>query len=125
MKLEAPKLIAEKIGRAASAWEVLAPDSTFGGMTLAQFKTKVQPSLDARDTVKTVANQRVDAQTKRAEGDLETQRVLALVINSIKGDPVHGEDSALYKACGYVLKSERKSGLSRKTKTAQLQQKAA
>lgn len=117
--------MADKIDKAAKAWEVLAPDQTFGGMTLAQFKTKVQPSLEARDTVKTVANQRVDAQAKRAEGDLESQKVLSLVINSIKGDPTHGEDSALYKACGFVPKSERKSGLSRKAKTAQVQQKAA
>ncbi len=36
------------------------------------------------------------------------------VVNGVKGDPAFGEDCDLYEAMGYVRKSERKSGLSRK-----------
>jgi hypothetical protein len=36
----------------------------------------------------------------------------------VLGDPAYGPDSALYEALGYVRKSERKSGLTRKGKTA-------
>jgi hypothetical protein len=33
--------------------------------------------------------------------------------SSVRGDIEHGEDSAFFKALGYVPKSERKSGLRR------------
>jgi hypothetical protein len=39
-----------------------------------------------------------------------------LVVNGVVGDPTFGPDSALYEAMGYVRKSERKSGLTRKGK---------
>jgi len=42
-----------------------------------------------------------------------TRAVCEFVVNSIKGDPDEGADGTLYEACGYVRKSERKSGLSR------------
>jgi hypothetical protein len=37
-----------------------------------------------------------------------------LVINSIKGSPQHGSDSALYCSLGYVPQSERKTGMTRR-----------
>jgi hypothetical protein len=39
------------------------------------------------------------------------------VVNGVKGDPAFGEDSDLYETMGYVRKSERKSGLTRKKST--------
>ncbi len=36
------------------------------------------------------------------------------VVKGVVGDPAFGEDCDLYEAMGYVRKSERKSGLSRK-----------
>ena len=39
------------------------------------------------------------------------------VVKGVVGDPAFGDDSDLYEAMGYVRKSERKSGLSRKKKT--------
>ena len=41
------------------------------------------------------------------------QPIILNVVNSVKGDPHHGENSALYASFGYVRKSERKSGLTR------------
>ena len=87
-------------------------------MTLEQFKVRVKPSLDARNELSTARNTRISALTGRMVSDDESQKALLLVVNAIKGDPTEGEDSALYEACGYVPKSKRKSGLSRKAKTA-------
>lgn len=101
------------------AWSDLAEDKKFANMTLEEFRTRVKPSLDTRQTLKTLKDSQIDALTTRSQSDEESMKTLLLVVNSIKGDPSEGEDSALYKACGYVRKSERKSGLSRKTKTAQ------
>lgn len=87
-------------------------------MTLEQFKAKVDPSNQVRDSLLTVRSQRLDAQTQRAQHDEESLGALQLVVNSIKGEPTEGEDSALYQAFGYVRKSDRKSGLTRKSQTA-------
>ena len=94
-------------------------------MTLADFKASVQQSLDARKALREATDQLDVAQNARSDTDAKTMQALLLVVNAIKGDPAHGEDSSLYEACGYVRKSERRSGLSRKAKTAQVQQKAA
>ena len=125
MNMNAPKVTTEKLSRLEQAWQDLAADKTLGGMTLAEFKTKVQPSLDAREAVQAAVSQMVDATTRRQAADVETLRLVQLVVNSIKGDPTLGDDCALYEAAGYIRRSERKSGLGRKTKTATLQQQAA
>jgi len=50
---------------------------------------------------------------QRDIADVETNRLIQLVVKGVVGDPTFGEDSALYEAMGYVRKSERKSGLKR------------
>jgi hypothetical protein len=112
-QMKNPKAVAERLERAIRAWETLAPEASFGGMTLAQFRVEVQRSLDARQALRTATDQLLVAQNTRSDTDAATMRALLLVVNAIKGDPAHGEDSSLYEACGYVRKSERKSGLSR------------
>jgi hypothetical protein len=115
-----PKMTADKLGKLVQAWQDLAPDKSFGRMSLAEFRTKVQPSLDARTAVNAAEVQLVDALARRQTSDEQSQRLMLLVVNSIKGDPELGDDSALYEAAGYVRRSERKSGLSRGSKrTAQ------
>ena len=83
-------------------------------VALAQFKAKVKPSFDARDTIAALEHQMTAAIDERDDADQETSRLSALVDNSVKGDPEFGEDSKLYEAMGYVRKSERRSGLTRK-----------
>ena len=94
-------------------------------MTLADFKNKVQPSFDIRDEVRTSTSQLADAVNRRMTADAASARLFQLAVNSIKGDPAFGDDSSLYEAAGYVRKSEKKSGLSRKAKPAGVEKKAA
>ena len=89
-------------------------------MTLLQFKNRVKASQDARVAIKNLEGQLSSAQNARDDADAESNRVIALVVNAVKGNPNHGEDSALYEAMGYVRKSERKSGLKRRTVTTPL-----
>ncbi len=107
----APKEIETKINAVVTAWDSLASDASFGGFTLAKFKTKVQPSLDVRTEAETLDSQLAIALDKRATADQESNDAILMVVNSIKGDPEHGEDSSLYAAMGYVRKSERKTGM--------------
>lgn len=97
-----------------AAWEEQAPSAKFSGMTLAQFKEAVKPSFDHRETIITSDAGASVARVKRNSADIETNDLADKVVNSVKGDPNFGEDSALYNAFGYVLKSERASGLTRK-----------
>ena len=39
-----------------------------------------------------------------------------LVVYGVMGNPAYGPDSDLYEAMGYVRKSERKSGLTHRSK---------
>ncbi len=112
--MDSPNQIADTTTKVVNAWGTLAPGATFAGMTLAQFKTKVQPSFDARAQITTLQEQVTSAQDKRDDADKTTVSAMQLVVNAVKGDPNYGDDSDLYDAMGYVRKSARASGLSRK-----------
>jgi hypothetical protein len=113
-----PKDNGEKIAAVLKAWKDLRPTKTFAGMTLAQFTTKVQPSLDARDAIDTLDNQLIAAADQRDTADVESMKQINFVVNAVKGDPTEGEDGELYEAMGYVRKSERATGKTNKTKAA-------
>jgi hypothetical protein len=111
-----PKITLEKLNNIIKGWETLAPDKSFGGMTLAQFKAAVKPSFDARDELTALENQVQSKQIARDNADAESLRLLQLVVNGVVGDPEEGPDSDLYDSFGYTRKSERKTGLTRKKK---------
>lgn len=100
------------------AWDKFAPTATFGGMTLAQYTAKVQPSLDARGQISDHETEIMSWTDKRDDADVVTEATNALAIKGIVGDVNYGDNSDLYEACGYVRKSEKKSGLTRKAAAA-------
>jgi hypothetical protein len=114
-----PQSIAADTNTIINAWTTLAPAASFGGMTLAQYKTKVQPSFDARTQLDTIEAQKTAALDTRDDADGFTSDTNQMVINGVKGDPNFGDDSNLYEAMGYVRKSERASGLTKKSNAAQ------
>jgi hypothetical protein len=97
-----------------NAWETLAPDKSFGGMTLAQFQAAAQPSRAAHDRIDDLEDQLKQAITDRETADEAFLDKAQLVVNGILADAAYGDDSALYEAMGYKRKSDRKSGLTRK-----------
>lgn len=109
-----PKRIAEKLQRVTTAWETLAAGSSFAGMTLVQFKNRVKGSLDHREDLATLEAQRVAKLDDRDDSDKDSGSAMELVVSAVRGDPAFGPDSALLEAMGYVRKSERKSGLTKK-----------
>lgn len=116
---KSPKDNLDRINTASAAWSNLRPEKTFAGMTLDQFREKIAPSLATRSTIARLENELVAAQNQRDDADRVALEAMQLVVNAIKGDPDEGEDGELYEAMGYVRKSERKSGLSRKAKTTE------
>ena len=83
-------------------------------MTLAEFKTAVDPSKAERLRTAELEAELSGAAGRRAQADLNTNEKLKLVVAAVKGDPAHGENSALYRAMGYIPMAERASGLTRK-----------
>lgn len=109
-----PKTLAEKQERMLSAWRALAPDKTFGGMTLAQFEAVTAPSRDARRKIDDLNDQLTRAIADRDAADEASSARVQQVVAGVLADPTEGPDSALYAAFGYTRKSERKSGLTRR-----------
>ena len=99
-----------------NAWRTLAPDKTFGGMTLAQYEALVTRSRTARQHIEDLDDQRAQAVTERDAADDAVTDKSKLVVAGVLADPDFGPDSALYEAFGYTRESEYKSGLTRKGK---------
>ena len=114
---KAPKDVAAKLTTILNAWKTLRPAKTFGGMTYDQFAARVQPSFDHRKAIMDLKLDLIGAQDRRDDADKESLRAVELVVNSVKGDPTEGDDSSLYETMGYIRKSDRKSGLTHKTKS--------
>ena len=111
-----PKSTLEKLNRILSGWETLAPDKSFGGMTLEQFRAGIKPSFDAREELRVLESQVQSKLIERDDSDEQSLRLVQRVVNGVIGDPEEGPDSDLYAAFDYTRKSERKTGLTRKKK---------
>lgn len=114
---QAPKTIEDATKQIINAWTTLAPTATFGGMTLAQYKAKVQPSFDTRGQIDSLNAQLTAALDNRDTADGVTTDANQKVVKGVVGDPAFGDNSDLYDAMGYVRKSDRQSGLSRNKPT--------
>lgn len=113
-----PQSVAADTNAIINAWTTLAPAASFGGMTLAQYQAKVKPSFDARTQIDNLNAQLTAALDTRDDADKVTADANQKVIKGVVGDPNYGDDSNLYEAMGYIRKSERASGLTKKTKAA-------
>ncbi|MDQ6789002.1 MAG: hypothetical protein M3033_19535 [Acidobacteriota bacterium] len=111
-----PKDVEEKMLTILNAWKTLAPDKTFGGMTAAQFETQVNKSRAPRTRLGELDDEIKQQQAIRESEDETTMGKVQLVVAGVLADPTEGADSALYEAMGYIRKSDRQSGLTRKKK---------
>jgi hypothetical protein len=116
MAKKSPKNTVEKIARMINGWETLAPDKSFGGLTLTQFRAAAQPSLDARERIDDLEAQTKQALSNREDADEAFLEKAQLVVNGVLADPTEGPDSALYESFGYTPKRNRRSGLTRGVK---------
>ncbi|MDT7543351.1 MAG: hypothetical protein QOE33_3255 [Acidobacteriota bacterium] len=110
-----PKGNEEKLRRVTDAWERLAPEKSFGGMTLAQFKAATEPSRTTRQQIAETETRLSSLQAERDHADDVSLSKIQLVINGVLADPTEGPDSALYEAFGYIRQSDRQSGLTHKS----------
>jgi hypothetical protein len=117
--MKSPKDNEIKMKKVLNALKTIAPGKSFGGMTDATFEVVVGDSLAPRQRLVEIADEEIEQQTIRESADEITMKKVELIVAGIIADPEYGSDSALYEACGYVRKSERKSGLTRKKTNGQ------
>ena len=111
-----PRANEEKMNRMLNAWRTLAPEKSFGGLTLAQFEALVNDAMQARVAVAAVEDSCTQAIAARDDSDKTFLRKAQFVVNGVLADPSEGDNSALYEAMGYIRKANRSSGLTRKKK---------
>jgi hypothetical protein len=112
-----PKESIEKMERTLNSWKTIAPEKKFGGMSVSDYEVFVNNSRTPRRTLITLDDQTTETTALRDSSDIIGMAKTQLVKNGVLADEEFGEDSALYEAMGYVKKSDKKSGLTRKKKT--------
>jgi hypothetical protein len=115
MARSTPRANQEKMQRMINAWDTLASAKSFGGMTLTQFKSAAQPAIDASAQIEDIEDQLTGVISARDAADVAFAARAQRAVNGILAHHTEGPDSALYEAMGYTRKSDRRSGLTRKT----------
>ena len=109
-----PREIERRVDQAVDAWERLCPEQPFGDATLEQHKAELKDYFDAKAKFAAADAQWDAARVERNAAYLRALETTKRLVNSVKGHPKYGENSALYSAMGYVPANERSSGLTRR-----------
>jgi hypothetical protein len=110
--------ITEKSSKLLHSWGEIAPETTFAGLSLEGFRALVEPANEIRASIVKADQDRVANAILRDATEKALSEKYLRIVNAIKAAPEHGEDSPLYGAIGYVVRSAKQSGLSRVKKTA-------
>lgn len=102
----------------ATAWSENAPDAKFAGMTLLEFQNATQPVNGKREALVALHTQRRAMQEERDLADKAAIDLIQRVVASVRADINYGPDAPLLAAMRYVTRSNRKSGLTRKTQAS-------
>ncbi len=113
----ATKRIRERVTRINNAWAQGAPNATFGGITRADFNTRIEAASAADQEI---ADDEAQLLLKKQSRDTLYE---ALNDDSVKirdgaeADPNIGRSHPLISAMGFVRADQRKTGLTRKKAT--------
>ncbi|MEX1048093.1 MAG: hypothetical protein WED15_01095 [Akkermansiaceae bacterium] len=98
------------------AWKAQTPESVFSGKNLEDLEASIAALAQASEKLNELNSARSAAQKTRDEEQAALNGLLILVAHGVRSDPAYGEDSALYRSMGFIPKSERNSGLTRRSK---------
>ena len=108
-----------KIDNPKQAWSKLRAGKSFSGLTLEQFDALIKPSYDARAEVADAELRLQSAKARLVNADAASLKIVRRIVDAVKSDPEEGEDGELYAAMGFVRRSDRSSGLTRRRKNAE------
>lgn len=98
------------------AWKEGAPKAEFMGVTQEELDGKIKAIEAKEQTLDDIRTQEKMLEDELSDDYGELDDTLIDVGNGVRGDKNYGDDSPLYGAMGYIRKSDRASGLTRKTK---------
>lgn len=103
-----------RLTRVLGAWRDQAPGDEFAGMSLEQFEGMLE-EVEAAKTEIGIQTSELRAAVKKSRlmERMAYDRSVDVVL-AMRSHPKHGGDSTLVRAAGFVTKSERRSGLTRK-----------
>jgi hypothetical protein len=107
--------ITKQLTTLIEVWTELRPTKSFAGMTLAEFKAAVAPSLDARARLDAANKQAEEAIVDRDNADQTAAVLLDRMIAAFVAEEEDGYNGVLYAKLGYVRKNDRASGLTRRS----------
>ena len=108
-------ILSKELEVLAIGWEKYGLNHTFSGYTLEQIKALIaslKELMAAMDALKLEYRGKIAA---RQSMGLELRDIRLRVVHCIRGHEDFGEDSEFYRFLGFKTKSERKSGLTRKS----------
>ena len=111
-----PKHNENIIGRALNALQTIAPDAKFNNLGLTEISAQAELCMAPRRKIVEIKTMKGEQIVVREAEDEKMLKMLERIILGILNDERFGEDSALYEAFGYVRKSSRRSGLTRRKK---------
>jgi hypothetical protein len=113
--IRSPKEALTRIGSVSDAWGSLRPAKSFANMTHEQFRQEVKASYDVRAELEDLERRAKAALKRRTLADAASLSIVQTIVHAVKADREEGgEDGELYAAMGFVSKSERSSGLTRR-----------
>ena len=95
------------------AWSSVRSEKSFFGMTVDQYKVRMQACHDVRAEIAETQKRLKSLIAKRKDVDAAAYQLTRSVVHAVRADPGEGESSPLYAALGYVRPSERHSGFRR------------
>ena len=108
-------ILSKELEVLAIGWEKYGLNHTFSGYTLEQIKALI---VSLKELMAAMDGLRLEYRGKiaaRQSMGLELRDIRLRVVHCIRGHEDFGEDSEFYRFLGFKTKSERKSGLTRKS----------
>ncbi|MEJ1962639.1 MAG: hypothetical protein WDO56_14280 [Gammaproteobacteria bacterium] len=104
----------DRITSVTRGWANLRPNKQFSGLTLEKCNEIVKPSLDIRAEQAELESRLRALDARLAAADAVSLATVQSVVHGVKGDLAEGDDGELYEAMGFVRRSQRSSGLTRR-----------
>lgn len=108
------KKVRDRVNRMNTAWAEGAPAAAFGNIRQTDFQTEIEAAATQDQAINDLKAQLTIEQDRRDDLYRALDNKSDLVANGVRGDVAFGPDSPLYGAMGFIRKSERASGLTRK-----------
>jgi hypothetical protein len=96
------------------SWRRFALGQTFGGMTLEEFEAETQAMIAVRQKIMTARTELSGLMLDRANADDAAREAFIRMANGVRASSDYGYDCPMYRALGYVPKSESKTGRRRR-----------